>query len=61
MDKKERKMLKLEENFESMIRKKLLEEHTLNKKILIKDIKLVGNIVNDEVTKKSVLKYLFIV
>lgn len=61
MNQKERKILKLEENFESIIKEKLLEEQTVNKKILVKDIKLIGNIEKDEASKKNSPEYLFIV
>lgn len=61
MNQKERKILQLEENFENIIKEKLLEEQTETKKILIKDIKLVGNIEKDEASKETAPQYLFIV
>ena len=43
MNQKERNILKLEESFRDTIENDILKQQTENKKIKIKDIKLVGS------------------
>ena len=54
MNQKERNILKLEESFRDTIENDILKQQTENKKIKIKDIKLVGSAEwNDKIKRRK--------
>lgn len=62
MNQKEKEVLKIEESFKDAIENELLKNQTENKKVQIKDIKLVGEAVwKDKVNGKDIKQNLFIV
>lgn len=62
MNQKERNILKLEESFRDTIENDILNQQTENKKIEIKDIKLVGQITwKDKINGKDISDNVFIV
>ena len=62
MNQKEKEVLKNEESFKDAIENELLKNQTENKKVQIKDIKLVGEAVwKDKVNGKDIKQNLFIV
>lgn len=62
MNQKEKEVLKNEESFKDIIENELLKNQTENKKVQIKDIKLVGEAVwKDKVNGKDIKQNLFIV
>ncbi len=62
MNQKEKEVLKNEESFKDTIENELLKNQTENKKVQIKDIKLVGEAVwKDKVNGKDIKQNLFIV
>lgn len=62
MNQKEKEVLKIEESFKDTIENELLKNQTENKKVQIKDIKLVGEAVwKDKVNGKDIKQNLFIV
>ena len=62
MEQKEREILNVEESFRDIIENDINEKQTKNKKIEIKDIKLVGQATwKDKVNGKDISDYVFIV
>ena len=62
MNQKEREVLKLEESFKDVIENDIKKKQTENKKIEIKDIKLVGQATwKDKVNGKDISDNVFIV
>ena len=62
MNQKEREILKLEESFRDTIENDILNQNTENKKIKIKDIKLVGQVTwKDKINGKDLSDNVFIV
>lgn len=62
MEQKEREILNVEESFRDIIENDINEKQTKNKKIEIKDIKLVGQAIwKDKVNGKDISDYVFIV
>lgn len=62
MNQKEKEVLKIEENFKDTIENELLKKQTENKKVQIKDIKLIGEAVwKDKINGKDIKQNLFIV
>ena len=62
MNQKEREILKLEESFRDTIENDILKQNTENKKIKIKDIKLVGQATwKDKINGKDISENVFIV
>ena len=62
MNQKERDILKLEESFKDTIENDILNQQTENKRIEIKDIKLVGQINwKDKINGKNISDNVFIV
>lgn len=62
MNQKEKYILELEESFKDILENNLIKEQTANKKITIKDIKLVGQITwEDKINGKPLSEKVFIV
>lgn len=62
MNQKEREVLKVEESFKDIVENDINEKQTKNKKVEIKDIKLVGKATwKDKVNGKDISDYVFIV
>ena len=62
MNQKERETLKLEESFKDTIENDIINQNTENKKIEIKDIKLVGQATwKDKINGKDISENVFIV
>ena len=62
MNQKEREVLKVEESFKDIVENDISKKQTKNKKVEIKDIKLVGKATwKDKVNGKDISDYVFIV
>ena len=62
MNKKERDILKLEESFKDIVENDIAKKQSENKKVEIKDIKLVGQATwRDKISGEDVSDYVFIV
>lgn len=62
MNQKEKNILKIEENFKDTLENDLLKEQKTDKKVKIKDIKLIGQITwKDKINGKPLLENVFIV
>lgn len=62
MKEREKEILKIEESFKDILENDLINKNTLNNKMIIKDIKYVGNaLCKDKINEKENSKELFIV